>query len=45
MYYASIVLDGQILPASRATAAELMKRIVTDSKNGKVERRKGDQRE
>lgn len=45
MYYASIVLAGQILPASQATAAELMKRIVTDSKNGKVERRKGDQRD
>jgi len=47
MYYASIVLAGQILPASQATTTELMlmKRILTDSRNGKVERRKGDQRE
>lgn len=47
MYYASIVLAGQILPASQATTTELMlmKRILTDSRNEKVERRKGDQRE
>ena len=47
MYYASIVLAGQILPASQATTTELMlmKRILTDSRNDKVERRKGDQRE
>ena len=47
MYYASIVFAGQILPASQATTTELMlmKRILTDSRNGKVERRKGDQRE
>ena len=45
MYYASIVSARQILPVSQATTTELVKRILTNSRNRKIERRKGDHRE
>lgn len=44
MYYASIVSGKQILPASQTTTTEPVKRLLTDARNGKVERRKRNQR-